>query len=31
MDEIAGWLTVSDEQRREIMDKLPERLKQLQC
>ncbi len=30
MDEIAAWLTVSDEQRLAIMDELPERLKGLE-
>ena len=31
LDEIASWLNASDEQRRAIMDELPERLKQLKA
>jgi uncharacterized protein len=30
MDEIAGWLSISDYERHTIMEKLPERLRQLQ-
>jgi uncharacterized protein len=29
MDEIAGWLSVSDDERRATIEKLPERLRQL--
>ncbi len=29
LDEIAAWLTASDEQRQAILDELPERLKHL--
>ena len=29
LDEIAAWLTISDEQRLAIMEQLPERLKHL--
>ena len=29
LDEIAAWLTASDEQRQAILDQLPERLKRL--
>jgi predicted Fe-S protein YdhL (DUF1289 family) len=30
MDEIARWLTTSEQERQAIMDKLPDRLQQLE-